>query len=540
MERDIRITRVFGPEDQGRYLRLPFDVPPDTDRVEVAYAYERFVTEERPEGHARREAAIVDLGVYDESGRLRGWSGSERASVSISASAATPGYTAGPVRPGRWAVALGLYRIRGRVDVAVTIRLPVKEEVVLAGDLHVHTVNSDGRLRTPEIAELARRGALDFVAFTDHNSTRQNDEITGLDGVTAIPGMEYTNYRGHANLYFPAGHHRCDIDPFSSSFEEMRDTLAAARAAGAVVSLNHPFNAQCPWAFGFEGFAWDMVEAWNGTADPGDARTIAWWHGLLSRGMRTPVVGGSDFHRHEPLRALGTPTTFVRSASRSASDIVAALVAGRSFIAFSRAGPHLDLRVEGRGLGERVVLSAAGEGVATVSAADAGDHVRLLDGRGGVKEWDVPWDGDHATRFAADPGALFYRLEVRRRIIPGVELLVALSNPVYVQLSWLASPRSIASSTRGYATPVRAYGWSGSMKSCRSPSSTPRWTAPECAAPCCFHRSSTRSASVLRTASSLSFRTNVNRAAAGSMRRAASAKAKPRRSDSATPRIEYR
>ncbi|TFG42663.1 MAG: YeeE/YedE family protein [Syntrophobacterales bacterium] len=57
-----------------------------------------------------------------------------------------------------------------------------------------------------------------------------------------------------------------------------------------------------------------MVEAWNGTADPGDARAIAWWHGLLARGTRMPVIGGSDFHRHEPLRTLGTPTTFVRAA----------------------------------------------------------------------------------------------------------------------------------------------------------------------------------------------------------------------------------
>jgi len=435
MQRELSITRTFGPEDQGRYLRLPFDVPPDTDRVDVAYAYARYVTEERPEGHPRREAAIVDLGIYDESGRLRGWSGSERASVAISASSATPGYTAGPVRAGRWAVALGLYKVRGALEVRVTIRLPEKRELLLAGDLHVHTVNSDGRLQTSEVAELAHSSGLDFVAFTDHNSTRQNDEITGLGGVTAIPGMEYTNYRGHANLYFPAGHQRCDIDPFSNSFEEMRDTMAAARAAGAVVSLNHPFNAQCPWAFGFEGFAFDMVEAWNGTADPGDARTIAWWHGQLCHGMRMPVVGGSDFHRHEPLRALGTPATFVRAASRAVTDIVSALVAGRSFLAFSRAGPQMDLRVDGKGFGEIATLSVPGEGAAVIHAAGAGDRVRLLDGRGGVKEWDVPWDGEHETRFAADPGALFYRLEVRRRIIPGVELLVGLSNPVYVQPS---------------------------------------------------------------------------------------------------------
>jgi hypothetical protein len=433
MQRELHFTRTYGQEDQGRYLRLPFDVPANTDRVEVEYAYARFVTEELPEGRRRREAAIVDIGLFDEAGRLRGWSGSERTSAAVSASSATPGYMAGPVGAGRWAVSLGLYKIHDSVEVGVTIRLPEKREMLLAGDLHVHTVNSDGALRTAEMVELCRREGLDFVALTDHNSTRQNDEIGGADGVTVIPGMEYTNYRGHANFYFPEGHSRFEADPLSNSFDEMKDTLAAARGMGATISLNHPYNYLCPWKFGFEGFGWDMVEAWNGTGDPGDARTIAWWHDLLCQGARTPVVGGSDFHRHELLRHVGAPTTFVYAASRSVADIVAAMRAGRSFIAFSKAGPILDLRVGGKGFGESVTFGGAEEGTAVVRSAQAGDRARLLDGRGNVKEWQVPYDGEHVTRFAASPEAVFYRLEVRRTLVPGVELLVAMSNPVYVE-----------------------------------------------------------------------------------------------------------
>jgi hypothetical protein len=433
MERELHFTRTYGPDDQGRYLKLSFDVPANTDRVEVEYAYDRFVTEELPEGRRRREAAIVDLGLYDETGRMRGWSGSERTSVAISASSATPGYTAGPVGAGRWAVSLGLSKISGAVEVRVTIRLPEKREILLAGDLHVHTVNSDGALRTSEMVELCRREGLDFVALTDHNSTRQNDEIGRENGITVIPGMEYTNYRGHANFFFPVGHGRFEVDPLSNSLEEMRDTVEAARTIGATISLNHPYNYLCPWKFGFEGFHWDMVEAWNGAGDPGDARTIAWWHDLLCHGAHTPVVGGSDFHRHELLRHVGAPTTFVYAASRAADDIVAGLRAGRSFIAFSRKGPLLDLRVGGKGFGESVTLGGPEEGTAVVRSAKTGDRARLLDGRGNVKEWQVPFDGEHVTRFAASPDAMFYRLEVRRTLTPGVELLIALSNPVFVK-----------------------------------------------------------------------------------------------------------
>ena len=61
MERELRFTLTYGPADQGHYLRLPFDVPPDTDRVEVEYAYARFVTEDVPDGRRQREQLVVGL-----------------------------------------------------------------------------------------------------------------------------------------------------------------------------------------------------------------------------------------------------------------------------------------------------------------------------------------------------------------------------------------------------------------------------------------------------------------------------------------------
>jgi hypothetical protein len=429
MEREIHIRRTYDGQAQGTYVRVPFDVPPRTDRIEIEYTYPRYVTEERTEGLRRQEANIVDLGLYDGAGRLRGWSGSERMSVSISASSATPGYAAGPVDPGRWAVTLGLYKISGSVEVRITIRVPEKREVLLAGDLHVHTVNSDGTLRTPEIVELSRRAGLDFVALTDHNSTRQNEEIGAIDGITVIPGMEYTNYRGHANFFFPDGRRHLDCDPLSNNVEEMMATLTAARASGAVVCLNHTHCDLCPWTFGFDGFPYDLVEVWNGTAGTGDARARAWWHERLAAGAQIFIVGGSDFHRHEVLRTVGAPSTFVYAASRSPGDIMAGLVAGRSFVAFSSAGPRLDLRIGGTGLGQRAPEGGAGS--VEVRGVRMGDRLVLLDARGTAREWTVPFDGEFFAAFDARREGRFYRLEAWRRHPAGVDLLVALSNPVF-------------------------------------------------------------------------------------------------------------
>ena len=40
----------------------------------------------------------------------------------------------------------------------------------LAGDLHTHTVHSDGVMTVPELARFAAGRGLDFLAVTDHNT----------------------------------------------------------------------------------------------------------------------------------------------------------------------------------------------------------------------------------------------------------------------------------------------------------------------------------------------------------------------------------
>ncbi len=374
----------------------------------------------------------MDLGLYDEAGALRGWSGSQRSQAVVSEADATPGYRRGPLRPGRWAVALGVYRVESSGEVEVVVRLVPKARLLLAGDLHMHTVNSDGDYPTAEVIEYCRRAGLDFMALTDHNNTEQNQEIGRPAGITVIPGMEYTNYRGHANLYFRHGKTGLEVDPLSNTEEEMAAVFRRAKEEGAIVSLNHPHCDACPWEFGFEGLPYDLVELWNGPMKPADLRAVAWWHGRLSAGFRLPGVGGSDTHRVEPGRAHGCPATFVRSDSRSADDILDALLAGRSFIAASPAGPRPDLRIGERGLGEKAAFRPGLEGTAEIEEARPGDLLVLLDGTGGRTEWRVPFSGTFRAAFPArDPEARFYRLELYRERL-GVPTLAALTNPVYL------------------------------------------------------------------------------------------------------------
>ena len=91
--------------DQWAYV--PFEVPSGTQRIDVSTSHDQFSLL----GIGRN---VLDLGIFGPAGHelgnaagFRGWSGGARAGFMLSAVNATPGYLAGPIDQGRWALALG-------------------------------------------------------------------------------------------------------------------------------------------------------------------------------------------------------------------------------------------------------------------------------------------------------------------------------------------------------------------------------------------------------------------------------------------------
>ena len=80
------------------------------------------------------------------------------------------------------------------------VEVTPKERRLFKGDTHVHTTASDGILEPEEAALLARRMGLDFLIFTDHNNSAQNDRLPFYEDITLIPGTEWTHYKGHAGF----------------------------------------------------------------------------------------------------------------------------------------------------------------------------------------------------------------------------------------------------------------------------------------------------------------------------------------------------
>ena len=460
--RSKTVTGTFTPDIPDWYY-LPVDVPRGVNRIDVVYSYERPTVPAGTRGNA------LDIGMFGPEGHelgnergFRGWSGGFRDRFSISASEATPGYLAGPIKPGRWHVVLGPYTVAPqglnyKVDITLTFgpagdpfvpsfapeTAPARERgrAWYRGDSHLHTVYSDGR-RTPEqlVAE-ARAAGLDFIVSTDHNTTSSQLQWGrhATDDLLILNGEEVTTRSGHwPAIGLPAGtwidwRYRA-ADP--ADFRRFADQV---HRAGGLVTAAHPFANcfGCTFEFAYE--IADLVEVWNGPWTEDDQASVIHWDGLLRGGHWIPVIGDSDAHHPEQTVAL--PHTVVLSDSLRRKDLLAGLKAGRSWLAESSA-VQLDFTVSGggrtAGIGERLPIGTGTPVTVTAVVGGApGTTVTFLDQLGPEHTETVGDSGTATVTWTTYPRySRWVRVEVRRPSGgPNTSLpnaMVAMSNPIFL------------------------------------------------------------------------------------------------------------
>jgi PHP domain-containing protein len=337
------------------------------DRADDAY---RLLDVEVPSGTAAltvrldhdRSSGVLDLGCFGPAG-FRGWSGGAREEFTIAATYATPGYLPGPLEPGVWHVCLGLHRVpRDGMPYEVTVHagaapeppapapvpmpaprprraLPAEPGLTwLAGDLHSHSVHSDGALTVDELAALASSSGLDFLAVTDHNTVSHHVELAAAGrraGVLLLPGQEITRDTGHANAFGDIG--------WIDFRRPADDWLSETERRGGLLSINHPLASDFAWRQPMRRRP-RFAELWHWTwLDRRWGGPLAWW---LAWDPTVLPLGGSDFHGPAPGRALGAPTTWIQAGEpHSVDGILAAMTAGRIAISAGRDAPVL-LRVD--------------------------------------------------------------------------------------------------------------------------------------------------------------------------------------------------
>jgi hypothetical protein len=418
------------PGRAGTYFRLPFNMPVETEALTLSYQYERHQESAGGAFTACREVNIIDLGLIAPNGDQVGASGADKQEIHLSETRATPGYRPCPLVQGEWQILVGAYKVApAGVTVRYELAFTPKRRRLLKGDLHAHTLASDGVLTVDELARLALRHGLDFLAVTDHNQMVSAESLPLLEGLTLIPGVEWTHYQGHANFL---GVNQPYDGPFATNtMAEAQARFDSARSRRALITLNHPFDEGCGLQFDLNSLPFDCLEIWNGPMRESNLRAVGLWQTLLAAGRKVPAVGGSDFHRASPFQFLGGPTTCVFALSPGPSDILAALRQGQAYITFAPDGPGLELSAGDALMGGSVLWPAVNELQIRVNGLLAGDVLRVVTPLGSDAIFQAPEAGSFASAYPIrSPG--FARVEVLRSFLPGIPMLPALiSNPIY-------------------------------------------------------------------------------------------------------------
>ncbi|GAA2757192.1 CehA/McbA family metallohydrolase [Actinopolymorpha rutila] len=399
------------------WVYLPVDVPPGVAELAVRYDYDRPATPSGVPGNS------LDIGVFDPRGHrvehpagFRGWSGGARDAFVISASDATPGYLPGPIRPGTWHIALGPYTVAPqglayRVEVTLRpgepgqpfvpnpapLRATGRGPTWYRGDLHTHTVHSDGVREPAELVAAARSAGLDFVVSTEHNTTSAHG-IWGHhvpDDLLVVDGEEVTTRNGHLVVAgLPAG---TWIDwRFRAVDGVLPRVTRRLHGFGGLAIAAHPFcpYVGCAWKFGFADV--DAVEVWNGPWTPDDEVSLRQWDAALvasgAGGRWLPAVGSSDTHAHDDAVGLGQTVVWADDLTRDA--ILAGVRAGRSYVAESAAVEvTFEASAAGRtaGIGERLPVGSdvPVELVVTVRGVQSG-FVRFVSDEGTLAQLPLP------------------------------------------------------------------------------------------------------------------------------------------------------
>jgi hypothetical protein len=327
---------------------LPVEVPAGSSGLRVELDYDR-------------TAAVLDLGCSGPAG-FRGWSGGARRSFVITPDAATPGYLGGELEPGTWQVIIGIHElppegVEYRLEAQVSSRAgqiapepapppPLAGERPparalpglpgrrwLAGDLHTHTLHSDGAQTVPELTRFAAGLGLDFIAVTDHNTVSHHRELPAAAaryGITLLPGQEVTTAGGHAGALGEVGwiDFRLPADAW----------LEQTQRHGGLLSVNHPIAGPHSWTLPMRERP-PLVEVWHWSwLDLRWTLPLAWW---LAWDPGATPVGGSDWHRPGSDAPPGTPTTWVECAGDGPDAVLDGLRRGRVAISGGRDGPVL-------------------------------------------------------------------------------------------------------------------------------------------------------------------------------------------------------
>lgn len=224
------------------------------------------------------------------------------------------------------------YPERGISVNVYSLRHDLYERRAMMGDLHVHTMCSDGSESPELVAASYRKAGRDFIAITDHNlynvSANAKEMLSFVDNFTLLHGEEVHN--GYLGLFHMVnvGSNYSVNDIFINEPERVRAEAMALEAevdipegldkteylyrvwiyreikkSGGYAIFPHPY-----WNIGYyhtssamsrailKNGLCDAYEVMGGNPIRNNNYQLALWTDMLSEGVKLPVVGSTDSH----------------------------------------------------------------------------------------------------------------------------------------------------------------------------------------------------------------------------------------------------
>lgn len=443
----IAFENTLTTADVHRHIPHVFEVPAGTTRIHAQFAFSPRFSE------GQQFYNQLCLSLRDPEGPRGVLYIHRDEGITLNAGRTTPGFAAGPVLPGRWSLDIDVYRILPPDTIHYSIVVTLSSEAITEsapvyakplrrlrgpgwyrGDLHAHTVHSDGIWDVPDLIAYARAQRHDFVTLTDHNTVSglaQHDSLAE-ETLLTMGGLELTTFYGHAVVL---GTRQCfewrlDTDEHFT----MPQLAQRVLDSGAYFITAHPMSPGDPECSGCHWEFEDMrpgnspaVEVWNEGWNDYNDMGLALYYDWLNAGHRLVATSGSDLHGPPPAHWGRIGTNVIYADDLTEEAILAALRKGHSYLS---AGPELLLtasHVSGVDAMCGDVLPNA-DATVTVRWGDAANDSRLrfiVDGRV-VEERVVSGTGEASWPLTAAT-ARWCNVELR----DATGAMWALTNPIF-------------------------------------------------------------------------------------------------------------
>lgn len=213
------------------------------------------------------------------------------------------------------------------------------------GNLHTHTINSDGDTSPDDVVRWYKEHRYDFLSLTDHNFLTETGGLSSVFGAKGkfllVPGEEVTSGYSDKPIHINALGVRSLIEPAigSSVVDTLQQNVDRIHAANSLASVNHP---NFRWAITTDELrrinGLKLFEVYNGhptvnnQGGGGRPGLEEMWDSLLTAGRRIHGIAVDDAHHFKTLGQgysnPGRGWVMVQAAELSVASVRAALESG--------------------------------------------------------------------------------------------------------------------------------------------------------------------------------------------------------------------